>query len=123
MGPSPGVSATLTLSASLSPMRAKFSGNAARFAPCTRACSSKLRAEARFASTSGVEVIWRTAARVREKPRLFPDSSKGWQLLRALPPFPPSLAVRPWPLLTIELVTRYFRLGGGRVDALHHRIV
>src|SRR5687768_17080428 len=83
MGPSPGVSATLTLSASQSPMMAKFSGNAARLAPSTRARSSSVRAEARFASTSGVEVICSTAA----------------------------------------LITRYFRLGGGRIDALHHRIV
>src|SRR5687767_14295923 len=85
IGPSPGISATSTLSASRWPMMAKFSGNTASVAPSTRARSSKVRAEARLASTSGAEVICSTAA--------------------------------------IELVTCYFRLGGGRIDALHHRIV
>src|SRR5688572_11892112 len=83
MGPSPGVSATSTLSASLCPMMAKFSGNTASVAPSTRARSSKVPAEASFASTSGPEVICSTPA----------------------------------------LIARYFRLGGGRIDAFHHRIV
>ena len=51
-----------TLSASLRPMIAKFSGSAASTAPCACARSSSPRAAARFAATSGLEVIWMTAA-------------------------------------------------------------
>ena len=72
IGPSPATSATSSLSASLRPMIAKFSGSAASTAPCACARSSNPRAVARFAATSGLEVIWMTAA--TDKVITFPYS-------------------------------------------------
>src|SRR5690349_10098806 len=57
MGPLPSSSATLRLSASSSPMNAKFSGSAASCAPAAEASASKDSATARFTSTSGPDVI------------------------------------------------------------------
>src|SRR6185437_12384456 len=60
-GPSPSSSATLRLSASSSPMNAKFSGSAARRAPAAAASASSACATARFVATSGPEVICKAA--------------------------------------------------------------
>src|SRR5215831_11181911 len=56
-GPAPSGSATARLSASFSPMKAKFSGSAARRAPRAAASSSSTPACSRFAATSGPDVI------------------------------------------------------------------
>src|SRR5215469_7647400 len=61
MGPFPSSSATLRLSASSSPMNAKFSGSAARRAPAAAASASSACAIARLVATSGPEVICKAA--------------------------------------------------------------